>query len=754
MRLQDAGWLSAGVLALSVLGACGSDDKKNRDPVLISSALTGSEDVLLAVQLAASDPDRDALTFTRTSDVQHGTITVSAAGMVLYTPAANYNGTDSFGVSVSDGEGGTATGTVTITVAAVNDLPVLTSTQFQTAEDSALTVQLTATDVEGDPITFNAAGGGAHGVFSVSATGLLQYTPAANYNGADTLQVGAGNGAASLVQDVAVTITPVNDPPQANDDQFRVAAAATVTFAVVANDVDVDGETLSVQILDPPAGGTATVNAANEVTFTRDARFNGPITLRYRITDAAGVTADATVRAVVGEFPGLYYLSDELTVGRTEFFFFDGIEVTRINSPLTATQSIAAFSVSDDGTRLAYVVEDTTFDYVYVVAPGSTPNLVYTSAFKDGSFGSLAVNMELNRNGSHLRVYDTYRNRALPYIVRAADGALTLVGGNTNGIAQGGYFAFSPAGDFFYPQLQVGGLPPPASGSGYLTMFRGNLASAGDVAQIGLTYPAPSLSGGSGFLPAVTADGRYVVHQEVLFSPVRSSVLVFDTVSGIEAPIYRRPVSGEIGMWNGFSLSADGQRVCFLFREPGSGSSGPSRYVAGSPASPASAVPITPVVDVGYTCSFGSDNRTMFYHAQTASAPAMQVYSIDAAAPGTPVLVNRALGAGEQLDGTWIARDAMRLVFGFRGAHPNIDYYSVSLDDPGTFITFATNTFDDGGLPAQLDAEGFMFAYSKRPTIGAGLRRLTLLSTQTANYQLSLTRADSTTGVRQFEWAP
>src|SRR5262249_35099151 len=56
-------------------------------------------------------------------------ITAAIQAGVIYTPAANFNGSDAFAVQVSDGHGGTASASVAIAVAAVNDAPVLDATK-------------------------------------------------------------------------------------------------------------------------------------------------------------------------------------------------------------------------------------------------------------------------------------------------------------------------------------------------------------------------------------------------------------------------------------------------------------------------------------------------------------------------------------------------------------------------------------------------------------------------------------------------
>ena len=69
-----------------------------------------------------------------------GTLALNADGSFTYTPASNFNGTDSFSYKVNDGSADSNAATVTITAAAVNDAPVAGDDSFTTNEDTALSV--------------------------------------------------------------------------------------------------------------------------------------------------------------------------------------------------------------------------------------------------------------------------------------------------------------------------------------------------------------------------------------------------------------------------------------------------------------------------------------------------------------------------------------------------------------------------------------------------------------------------------------
>src|SRR5207249_5222064 len=122
----------------------------------------------------------------------HGTLS-GAAPNLTYTPALNYNGADSFTFKANDGSLDSNPATVTITVTAVNDAPVATDQAITTDEDTPKPVNLTATDIEGSPLTYAIVTGPAHGTLNGTAP-TLTYTPAANYNGPDSFTFKANDG--------------------------------------------------------------------------------------------------------------------------------------------------------------------------------------------------------------------------------------------------------------------------------------------------------------------------------------------------------------------------------------------------------------------------------------------------------------------------------------------------------------------------------------------------------------------------------
>ncbi len=172
-------WLADSFFDLFPLGA-------NIAPVAADDGFAVDEDALLSGNVLAdngggadSDLDGDPLTVNTTpvSDVSHGTLVLNGDGSFSYTPDAHFNGSDSFVYEISDNNGGTDTATAFVTVNPVNDAPVLTSPPVVAhVENQTPVTTLTATDADGDTLTFAIAGGADAGLFLVDpATGALGF---------------------------------------------------------------------------------------------------------------------------------------------------------------------------------------------------------------------------------------------------------------------------------------------------------------------------------------------------------------------------------------------------------------------------------------------------------------------------------------------------------------------------------------------------------------------------------------------------
>ena len=221
---------------------------------------------------------------------------IAADGSYTYTPAANFNGTDSVDYTVTDGSL-TDIGTLTINVTAVNDNPVAVDDAVTATEDTVFTstIDLDAndTDLDGDALS------GRSGYFcdcpgrqyyDCCGWQLHLYTRG-NFNGTDSVDYTVTDGSLTDIGTLTINVTAVNDAPVAVDDAVTATedTVLTSTIDLDANDTDLDGDACKVVAgtFATAQGGSIDIAADGSYSYTPAVNFNGTDSVDYTVTDGS-----------------------------------------------------------------------------------------------------------------------------------------------------------------------------------------------------------------------------------------------------------------------------------------------------------------------------------------------------------------------------------------------------------------------------------------------------------------------------------
>jgi Ca2+-binding RTX toxin-like protein len=172
-----------------------------------------------------------------------------------------------------------------------------------TNEDQALTITPATllgndSDPDGNAISIVSVQGATHGTVALVG-GNVVFTPNANYNGPATFTYTVSDGQGGLSSaTVTVGIKAVNDAPVAAADSATTNEDVPVIINVLANDIDVDGNSLTVTGA-TASNGTVVINADNTLSFTPASNFSGTAQIQYSISDGKGGTSSSQVTVTV-----------------------------------------------------------------------------------------------------------------------------------------------------------------------------------------------------------------------------------------------------------------------------------------------------------------------------------------------------------------------------------------------------------------------------------------------------------------------
>lgn len=226
----------------------------------------GGEDTAIGGNWLANDSVPDGVqAVTVTVAAANGTAVINTDGTFTYSPAADFNGTDSFTYQVTDTDGDTASATITVTVAPQDDAIAATDDTGSGAEDNAINGNWLANDSVPDGVqSVTITAGPSNGAAVVNVNGTYTYTPAADFSGADgfTYEVTDADGNTTATATINLTVTPVADQPTVTTAAAAGNEDTAIPLSISAAPADPSESILEpVVIANVPAGAALSAGA-------------------------------------------------------------------------------------------------------------------------------------------------------------------------------------------------------------------------------------------------------------------------------------------------------------------------------------------------------------------------------------------------------------------------------------------------------------------------------------------------------------
>ncbi|MFA1568566.1 tandem-95 repeat protein [Vibrio tasmaniensis 1F-187] len=323
------------------------------------SVLTFSESQIL---VNASDIEGDVELVGINYDGSDGIFTVNGDGTCSFAPNENFNGQVQLGVTIQDEDGATVETHINVDVLPINDAPVSGDLAYTINEDSSITLsqeQLLARagDIDSDNLEAINLSTDENATIQHNGDGSYTITPNADYNGDLDLNFDIiDNDGGSVQVGLDITVNPVNDLPQVQDQQFTIEEDGTLLFTdadLLAGASDIDGDELSIEnVLYTGADGVLSDNGDGTYSFAPNENFNGDVQFSFDVSDGTDSTSAVIDVSVTPE-------NDPPVAGSTSYTVQEDGQITISDEQLLANSSDVEGDVSLSG--VSYSGDDGSF---------------------------------------------------------------------------------------------------------------------------------------------------------------------------------------------------------------------------------------------------------------------------------------------------------------------------------------------------------------------------------------------------------
>ncbi|BDX07569.1 Ig-like domain-containing protein [Planctobacterium marinum] len=364
----------------------------NDDPIALDDevSVAESETVILMPLNNDSDVDGDELSIT---SVTASTGTVSfTSNEVTYT-APDTPGIDSISYTISDGNGATATATIGVTITNVQDAPVAVDDAVTTDEDTSLLISPLDNDSDEDGDTLSVTiESVSNGTADLESSTSIRYTPTADFFGTAAIVYTATDEAGNTDSaNIIITVNPVNDAPDAVDDNTSTDEDVAVTLSPLNNDSDVDNDSLSYTI-SSTTNGTAVINSDDSLTYTPATDFNGLATINYTLSDENGATDSASIFITVNSVNDAPIATDD-TISTNED---NSVVISPLENDSDADGDTLSLSINAVSNGSAELISDTSIRFTPSANFFGTANVSYIVSDGSGDTDNANITITVN----------------------------------------------------------------------------------------------------------------------------------------------------------------------------------------------------------------------------------------------------------------------------------------------------------------------------------------------------------------------
>ena len=286
--------------------------------------------------------------------------------------------------TANDGQADSNVATIALTD---NAAPVATDSASAGAEDTVITGQAVAADVDSPSLAYTLVSGPQHGVLTFNPDGSYSYAPGADFNGADSFTFTASDGVLqSNIATVALTVSPVNDAPVAANGSSSGPEDLVITGQVAASDVD--SANLTYAVVTGPQHGVLTFGADGAFSYAPNANYNGPDSFTFKANDGSLNSNAATISLAIGSVNDAPVASDGSAAGLEDTNISGQAVASDVDSPSLSYAVVT-------GPQHGVLTFNPNGSYSY--APGPDYNGADSFTFKanDGSLDSNAATVSL-----------------------------------------------------------------------------------------------------------------------------------------------------------------------------------------------------------------------------------------------------------------------------------------------------------------------------------------------------------------------